>query len=68
MDGISNTITSNTNEPIENGRENGDERAEESPTKERDNWGNDIEFLFSCISLSVGLGNIWRFPYVALGF
>lgn len=33
------------------------------PAKEQ--WGNDIEFLFSCISLSVGLGNIWRFPYIA---
>lgn len=34
-----------------------------TPAKEQ--WGNDIEFLFSCISLSVGLGNIWRFPYIA---
>lgn len=32
----------------------------------RDEWGKSIEFLFSCIALSVGLGNIWRFPYVAL--
>lgn len=23
-------------------------------------WGNDIEFLCSCITLSVGLGNVWR--------
>lgn len=28
-------------------------------------WGNEIEFLFSCISLSVGLGNVWRFPFIA---
>jgi Sodium:neurotransmitter symporter family len=33
----------------------------------RDSWGKGIEFLFSCIALSVGLGNIWRFPFVALG-
>ena len=33
---------------------------------DRDRWGKDIEFLFSCIALSVGLGNIWRFPFVAL--
>lgn len=28
-------------------------------------WGNSIEFLMSCISMSVGLGNIWRFPFTA---
>lgn len=32
----------------------------------KDKWGKDIEFLLSCISLSVGLGNVWRFPFCAL--
>ncbi|KAL9703118.1 hypothetical protein quinque_006636 [Culex quinquefasciatus] len=32
----------------------------------RDKWGKDIEFLLSCIALSVGLGNVWRFPFTAL--
>ncbi|XP_062135478.1 sodium-dependent nutrient amino acid transporter 1 [Drosophila sulfurigaster albostrigata] len=32
----------------------------------RDGWNNDIEFLMSCIALSVGLGNVWRFPFIAL--
>lgn len=35
--------------------------------RERDSWGKGIEFLLSCIAMSVGLGNIWRFPFVALG-
>lgn len=29
----------------------------------RDVWGNQLEFLLSCVSMSVGLGNVWRFPF-----
>ncbi|XP_037946222.1 sodium-dependent nutrient amino acid transporter 1-like isoform X2 [Teleopsis dalmanni] len=36
------------------------------PAKERDTWGKGIEFLLSCIAMSVGLGNVWRFPFTAL--
>lgn len=37
-----------------------------APSSKRDVWANDIEFLMSCISLSVGLGNVWRFPFTVL--
>ncbi|XP_046584048.1 sodium-dependent proline transporter-like [Haliotis rubra] len=30
----------------------------------RGNWSNWLEFLFSVIGSMVGLGNIWRFPYI----
>ena len=32
--------------------------------EERASWGNHLEFLLTVVSYAVGLGNIWRFPFL----
>ncbi|XP_052132163.1 sodium-dependent nutrient amino acid transporter 1-like, partial [Frankliniella occidentalis] len=39
------------------------QRAGGPEKQDRQQWSNGMEFLMSCIAMSVGLGNVWRFPF-----
>ena len=34
-------------------------------TETREQWGSRLGFILAAIGSSIGLGNIWKFPYLA---
>uniref|UniRef100_A0AAZ1XPZ0 Uncharacterized protein n=1 Tax=Oreochromis aureus TaxID=47969 RepID=A0AAZ1XPZ0_OREAU len=40
------------------------ERMEKQEAADRPKWDNKAQYILTCVGFCIGLGNVWRFPYL----
>ncbi|XP_069372749.1 sodium-dependent neutral amino acid transporter B(0)AT1-like [Paralichthys olivaceus] len=40
------------------------ERMEEEDISDRPKWDNKAQYILTCVGFCIGIGNVWRFPYL----
>lgn len=40
------------------------ERMEKEGAKDRPKWDNKAQYILTCVGFCIGIGNVWRFPYL----
>lgn len=40
------------------------ERRDKEEVEDRPQWGNKAQYILTCVGFCIGIGNVWRFPYL----